>query len=114
MINKWTKEKFEEYNDKHPDIYELFKQFALQIAARKKSYSAKSIFHRVRWETDIGDVGGDYKIDDGWISHYARKFAKEFPQYEDFFKFRVRKTKPGTFACLLSDRFRQERCLSSQ
>ena len=91
MINKWTKEKFEEYNDKHPDIYELFKQFALQIAKKKTSYSAKSIFHRVRWETDIGDVGGDYKIDDGWISHYARKFAKEFPQYEDFFKFRVRK-----------------------
>ena len=91
MINKWTKEKFEEYNNKHPDIYKLFKQFALQIAARKKSYSAKSIFHRVRWETDIGDVGGDYKIDDGWISHYARKFAKEFPQYEEFFKFRVRK-----------------------
>jgi hypothetical protein len=91
MINKWTKENFEEYDSKHPDIYELFKQFALQIAKRKNSYSAKSIFHRVRWETDIGDVGGDYKIDDGWISHYARKFAKEFPQHEYFFKFRVRK-----------------------
>ena len=48
------------------------------------------MFLRVRWETAIGN-NCDFKIDDGWISHYARKFAKEFPQHEDLFSFRVRK-----------------------
>lgn len=91
MINKWTKDKFDEYDAKHPEIYDMFKHFALMATVKKKQYSAKSIFHRIRWETDIGDKEGDYKIDDGWISHYARKFAKEFPKYENFFKFRVRK-----------------------
>lgn len=91
MSNKWTKENFEIYDQKHPDIYELFKHFALQIAKRKKTYSAKSIFHRVRWETLIGGDVDDYKIDDGWISHYARKFVKEFPEHESLFNFRVRK-----------------------
>jgi hypothetical protein len=48
------------------------------------------VFHRVRWETFIGNTG-DFKIDDGWISHYARKFAKEYPEHENLFEFRVRK-----------------------
>ena len=90
MINKWTKEKFAEFDNAHPEIYKVFVKFAKQAAEKKTKYSAKSIFHRVRWETDVGDMEGDYKIDDGWISHYARKFVKDFPQHEDFFSFRVR------------------------
>lgn len=91
MINKWTKEKFDAYDAAHPEIYKMFEHFALKAAGKKPTYSAKSIFHRVRWETDIGDKDGDYKIDDGWISHYARKFVKENPRHENFFKFRIRK-----------------------
>jgi len=89
MNNKWTKENFELYDAQHSDIWEMFKKFSLQVAARKKHFSAKCVFHRVRWETAIGD-SGDFKIDDGWISHYARKFANEFPEHEDLFEFRVR------------------------
>jgi hypothetical protein len=33
---------------------------------------------------------GDHKIDDGWISHYARKFMDENPEHEGFFKTRNR------------------------
>jgi len=90
MNNKWTKENFEVYDAQNPDIWEMFKKFSLQVAAKRKYFSAKCVFHRVRWETAIGNTG-DFKIDDGWISHYARKFAKEFPQHEDLFSFRVRK-----------------------
>ena len=90
MNGKWTKENFQEYDKQHPEIYEMFKRFALQAASVKKRYSAKSIFHRLRWETMISG-SGDYKIDDGWISHYARKFIDEFPKHEDFFETRVRR-----------------------
>ena len=89
MNNKWTKENFELYDADHPDIWEMFKKFSLQIAAKRQYFSAKCVFHRVRWETAIGNTG-DFKIDDGWISHYARKFAKEYPEHENLFEFRVR------------------------
>jgi hypothetical protein len=91
MINKWTKEKFEIFDSKHPEIYEMFKHFALQISKRRPYYSAKCVFHRVRWETDIGDKNAEFKIDDGWISHYSRKFIKEFPELDGLFKFRTRR-----------------------
>ena len=90
MNNKWTKEKFEIYDAEHPDIWLMFEKFSLQVAAKRQYFSAKCVFHRVRWETAIGNTG-DFKIDDGWISHYARKFAKAHPQYENLFQFRVRR-----------------------
>ena len=68
-------------------IYLLSLQRWLHI--ENKYYSAKAIFHRIRWESMISGEG-DYKIDDGWISHYARKFIDDFPQHSGFFKTRDR------------------------
>ena len=90
MHGKWTKENFNEYHKNHPEIYSLFVKFTNMATQRKKYYSAKAIFHRIRWETMISGEG-DYKIDDGWISHYARKFMDDFPQHRGFFQTRDRK-----------------------
>jgi len=90
MHGKWTKENFNEYHKNHPEIYDLFVKFTNMATQRKKYYSAKAIFHRIRWETMISGEG-DYKIDDGWISHYARKFMDDFPQHRGFFQTRDRK-----------------------
>ena len=91
MNGKWTKENFDIHDSKNPDIYRMFCHYALQAAKVKKYFSAKCIFHRVRWETQIVERKADYKIDDGWISHYARKFMEDYPQYEGFFETRVRR-----------------------
>jgi len=90
MHGKWTKENFEEFHKNHPEIYNLFVKFTNMATQRKKYYSAKAIFHRIRWESMISGEG-DYKIDDGWISHYARKFMDDFPQHSGFFQTRDRK-----------------------
>ena len=90
MHGKWTKENFNEYHKNHPEIYDLFVKFTNMATQRKKYYSAKAIFHRIRWETMISGEG-DYKIDDGWISHYARKFMDDFPQHSGFFQTRERR-----------------------
>lgn len=90
MNGKWTPEKFKEFDEKHPEIYEYFEKFALIVAEKREYYSAKCIFHRVRWETMIKGEE-DYKIDDGWISHYARKFMDLHPEHSGFFKTRSRK-----------------------
>ena len=89
MHGKWTKENFNEYHKNNPEIYTLFVKFTNMATQRKKYYSAKAIFHRIRWESMISGEG-DYKIDDGWISHYARKFMDDFPQHSGFFQTRDR------------------------
>jgi len=86
---KWTHDNFLKHHEKHPEIYAMFCRFALQVAKRRKYYSAKSVFHRIRWETMITERG-DFKIDDGWIAHYARKFMSDYPQYDGFFGTRKR------------------------
>ena len=90
MNGKWSKQNFEEFHDNHPEIYQMFELFALQAARYRDKYSAKSIFHRIRWETMVGGKD-DYKIDDGWISHYARLFLEKHPKHSMFFETRVRK-----------------------
>ena len=65
MIGKWTKENFNEHHINNPEIYNLFIKFAKMAAQHKKYYSAKAIFHRIRWETMVSGEG-DYKIDDRW------------------------------------------------
>lgn len=89
MNGKWTKQNFEVYHNKHPEIYDMFVKFAKIATQHKEYYSAKAIFHRIRWETMVTGTG-DYKIDDGWISHYARKFMKDYPEHDGFFKTRLR------------------------
>ena len=91
MNGKWTKENFIQHDNNNPEIYEKFVKFALQVASVRDYYSAKNIFHRIRWETAIEEKESDFKIDDGWISHYARKFMDEYPKYNGLFKIRNRK-----------------------
>jgi len=90
MNGKWTQENFIKYDQENPDVYDLFKRFALEASKHRTRYSAKSIFHRIRWETMVSGKDSEFKIDDGWISHYARKFLAEFPSLEGFFETRVR------------------------
>ncbi len=90
MLNgKWTKENFEKHHSENPEIYEMFCMFAKQMAEVKDYYSAKAIFHRMRWETAIREKESEFKISDGWISHYARKFLKEHPEHDKFFRTRT-------------------------
>ena len=96
MNGKWTKENFEEFHKNNPEIYTLFIKFTnIVIERKRKYYSAKAIFHRIRWESmissDTHQLLGDYKIDDGWISHYARMFMDDFPQHQGFFQTRERR-----------------------
>lgn len=74
----------------NPQIYAAFERLAYQVISKNRQhYSAKCLFHVVRWESDIGGQS-DFKIDDGWISHYSRKFARLNPAYGDLFTQRTR------------------------
>ena len=87
---KWTKANFKIHHEKHPEIYMRFCKWALIATKVRNHYSAKIIFHRIRWESHIEEMDAHFKIDDGWISHYSREFMKDYPEHEGFFKLRFR------------------------
>lgn len=91
MHGKWTKENFDKHHRDNPRIYELFERYALKAAAARPYYSAKAIFHRVRWYSQIEEKNSDFKMDDGWISHYARLFMEKHPEHDGFFQIRTRR-----------------------
>jgi len=90
-VGKWTKENFAKYHEENPHIYDYFERFALMMAERRSYYSAKCVFHRVRWETTLEGKDDQFKVDDGWISHYARMFMELHPEHKGFFKTRSRR-----------------------
>ena len=83
---KYTIENFIKHDEEHPHIWSAFEYYALQVARKRDHFSAKAIFHRMRWDTAIGETDSEFKISDGWISHYARKFMKLHPEHDGLFK----------------------------
>ena len=90
MNGKWTKENFIEHHKNNPHIYDAFSKLATKATRIREHYSAKTIFHVLRWNTQIEERDGEFKLDDGWIAHYSRKFMDEYPEHDGFFETRVR------------------------
>lgn len=85
-VSRNTPEAFKAHCDSNPEIYELFKQFTFEAAKHTNRYSAGAILHRIRWETTVSEDYEQFKIDHNWASHYARKFMKDYPEYDGFFQ----------------------------
>ena len=47
--------------------------------------------HRVRWETGIETKGDEYKVNNNYISAYARMFERVYPEHQGFFRKRSSK-----------------------
>lgn len=79
------------YHKQHPEVWDLFVQFTTdKIEQGFTNYSARGIFHRIRWETDKPDYheGYEFKLNDHHSPFYARRFMKMYPQHEGFFRTR--------------------------
>jgi len=86
------KKQYLKYHRMHPVVWDLFKKFTFEaIKAGHKHYSADAIVHRVRWETAVTLAEkGDFKINNNFVTYYARRFMRENPQHRGFFRTRVR------------------------
>lgn len=83
-------ERFETFIREHPDVFRLFRQFALQLlSAGHKHCGAKLIAERIRWEklTSGPDAAG-WKINNVFTSRLSRKLAQEDQRFKTFFRFR--------------------------
>jgi len=86
-----TLEGFKKFHAENPHVYEQFKIKAEQMKATGRAkYSARLIFHAMRWEQDLKTNAEPFKINDRWLSIYSRLLAFHHPEFEDFFEFRVR------------------------
>lgn len=90
---------YREWDALNPHFYPLFCRFAVQLAERgHRHISSKLIFERVRWESLIKTVGDDYKLNNNYTALYARRFMRDHPQYEGFFRTRELKAVTATEA----------------
>ena len=88
---------FVAFDAANPAVYREFKRFALQAlqACHAKNtfaaVGAKAVWERMRWEItlDTSQVfGKDFKLNNDYVSRYARKLAAEDARFLAAFKFR--------------------------
>lgn len=87
--DKWQA-KFEEFDEANPHVYKLVVRYALEVlASGKKRIGINTIFERIRWYTDIETNSFDsFKINQNFTPYYARKFMRDYPQYQGLFQTR--------------------------
>lgn len=82
---------FLKYDQENPEIWRLFKKYALQAKEKGFSnYSANGIFEIIRWHT-TGRGNDGFKVNNNYRPDYSRKMMSFYPSFEGFF--RVRETK---------------------
>jgi hypothetical protein len=81
-------EAFVRFHHANPDVWPLFKRFALQAAARgHRHYSSRAIFERIRWHADVETDDGDgLKLNNNFPPYFARLFHRAHPELDGFFR----------------------------
>jgi hypothetical protein len=89
--------RFAAFDAANPEIWRLFVLFTFDRIRRSCShYSARGVFHRIRWETVADTDDPEFKVNDRWSPYYARKFHRAYPQHGGFFRTRRAKAdNPG-------------------
>jgi hypothetical protein len=87
MKMSYNKTTFVMYDLENPEIWKMFKLFAMQATKYRDRYSARAIFHRIRWETMVSGKG-DFKVNNNWSKYYAEKFMRLYPDHDGFFSTR--------------------------
>lgn len=82
---RYTK-RFLQYHRRYPEVYEKFKKYTLETINRKlNNFSARGIFHVMRWiEKDRIKLDG-YKFNNNSIAYYSRMFERDYPAYKGYF-----------------------------
>ena len=81
-----------DFHKRNPQVWKLFEQFTFdRIDKGFRHYSADAIMHRVRWETEAGGIPGQepFKINNNYVSCYARRFMMRNQLYKGFFRTRT-------------------------
>jgi hypothetical protein len=81
--------RFKAYHKTHPGVFRLFVAFAEQArGAGRKRIGAKAIAERIRWECAVQTKDDSFKLNNVYVSRYARLVAQERPDLADLFETR--------------------------
>lgn len=81
--------RFEAFHAANPSVFRLFVAFAEKaLSAKKKRFGAKAIAERIRWELGVETIGDSFKLNNSYVSRYARLVAKERPDLAPLFEIR--------------------------
>lgn len=84
--------RFAEFHRANPHVYAEFERRALQLhRAGARRIGAKAIAERIRWDIYIRTLSDDYKINNSYVSLYARLLIHRHPQLADVIELRRRK-----------------------
>lgn len=93
MLKGTIQADFEEFHRLHPEVYQMFGQFAQDLrGAGKRRLGAKLIIERIRWEKVIAGRSDDFKINNNYTSRYVRRFVQEYPEFQSMFQLRELKS----------------------
>jgi len=86
-----TLTKSEQYDSDNPQIWVEFKNIAIELILKgREHYGAKSIFEVIRYHTAVKGKG-EFEVNNNYTAYYARKFMREYPEYDGFFETREKK-----------------------
>ncbi len=91
-MNLFTQDKLQEdFNNYIKDnlhVWRAFEQKALNMARFRKHYGAQTIVEVIRYNTDLKEHGGTFKINNNNVGMFARMFEKLHPEHAGFFRMR--------------------------
>lgn len=81
--------KYVAFRNSSPHVYDEFVRLATQYkAAGRNKCSASLLGNVIRWNTDIGEIQGEYKVSNNWLPMMARELSVNDSSFKHFFSFR--------------------------
>jgi hypothetical protein len=88
-MKKTIQQRFEEFDQANPEVYRYLCQLAREVQSKGfNRYGLQALWERARWHFEIENWELDYKLNDHYVSRYARKMMTENPDLAGFFEIR--------------------------
>lgn len=85
-------QRFAAFHEANSHVFEMFKKLTWRaIDAGKTRIGAKALFEVIRWQTWLETTGDHFRINNSYVSFYARMWMIQHPQYAHIFQIRERK-----------------------
>lgn len=85
------REKAERWMDENPQVMELFRHFAQQMAERDMRFGIGALAERVRWECAVRTSGDTFKVNNNHRAYIARRLIEEDERLEKLLHVRATK-----------------------
>lgn len=82
---------FIDWLQENPHVFAEVERRSLEVAKRRRHYSMRTIFEVIRHDTAIGQLAGEWKINNNAAPDCARLFSLMHPEHAGLFEFREHK-----------------------